>query len=163
MYNPYYPQYPPQYQVPDLSQYRPQVPQTNPFQNGTGQDDRIWVQGESSAQAYLVAPNSFVRLWDSTKPVFYEKRADASGKPSIVAYEYHSNASQCQESDANKETVNTYDNQIKSLYERLNALEERMSDYEQAESYDDDTTVSEVPERVPRKSTTGSRKVNPRG
>ncbi len=44
-------------------------------------DDRIWVQGEGAATSYLMAPNGFVRLWDSTAPVFYEKQADAQGKP----------------------------------------------------------------------------------
>ena len=33
-----------------------------------------------SAEAYLVAPNGFVRLWDANKPMFYEKRADALSK-----------------------------------------------------------------------------------
>lgn len=52
-------------------------------------DERIWVQNEASADAYLVAPNGFVRLWDATKPVFYEKRADATGRPlPIDVYEY---------------------------------------------------------------------------
>lgn len=55
----------------------------------TQSDERIWVQNEQSAEAYLVAPNSFVRLWDATKPVFYEKRADATGRPlPIDVYEY---------------------------------------------------------------------------
>ncbi len=53
------------------------------------QDDRIWVASESAAEAFLVAANGFVRLWDSNKPVFYEKRADMNGRPMpLVAYEY---------------------------------------------------------------------------
>lgn len=60
-----------------------------PPQQNTPQDERIWVQNETSAEAYLVAPNGFVRLWDSNKPVFYEKRADASGRPyPIEVFEY---------------------------------------------------------------------------
>lgn len=51
-------------------------------------DERIWVQGQNAAEAYLVAANGFVRLWDSSKPVFYEKRADASGRPSMEMFEY---------------------------------------------------------------------------
>lgn len=55
----------------------------------TTQDDRIWVGSESAAEAFLVAANGFVRLWDSNKPVFYEKRADMNGRPMpLVAYEY---------------------------------------------------------------------------
>lgn len=53
------------------------------------QDDRIWVSSESAAESFLVAANGFVRLWDSNKPVFYEKRADMNGRPMpLVAYEY---------------------------------------------------------------------------
>lgn len=170
MYSQFYNPYAQPYQMqpqPDMSQYRPQIQQPQMLQptqmQVSNQDERIWVQGESSAQAYLVAPNSFVRLWDSTRPVFYEKRADASGKPSIVAYEYHSNATQSPNGEVNSEMVNNYASEIKSLNERLNALEERMESYEQAESYDDDTAIPEIPERIPRKSTTGSRKTGARG
>lgn len=44
-------------------------------------DDRIWVQGKNAAESYILVPNAFVRMWDSTGPYFYEKRADSSGKP----------------------------------------------------------------------------------
>lgn len=33
-------------------------------------DERIWVQGKNAAEAYLVAANGFVRLWDSNGQVF---------------------------------------------------------------------------------------------
>ena len=53
------------------------------------QDERIWVQSATAAENYLVAPNSFVRLWDSNKPVFYERRTDATGRPfPMETYEY---------------------------------------------------------------------------
>lgn len=53
------------------------------------QDDRIWVASESAAEAFQMVPNGFVRLWDSNKPIFYEKRADMNGRPMpLVAYEY---------------------------------------------------------------------------
>lgn len=146
-YNPYLQgqQYPMQPQYP-----QPQMPVTN-------QDDRIWVQGEGSAQAYLVAPNSFVRLWDSTKQVFYEKRADASGKPSMVVYEYRNTAQP--ETNENSAPVNNYGEEISKVYERLNALEERMKEYEQ-QSYDDDAGVYEVPEQLPRRSPGRAPKIN---
>ena len=41
----------------------------------------IWVQGESGAKSYLVAPNSTVMLMDSEGKRFYLKSADASGMP----------------------------------------------------------------------------------
>jgi len=103
-YNPYQAPYYPPYQppVPDqLAQLRqsqmqpvqsqaqqPMMTQSllRPVQTATSVqagpvDDRIWVQGEGAATSYLMAPNGFVRLWDSTAPVFYEKQADEQGKP----------------------------------------------------------------------------------
>ena len=80
--------YYPQYQngaVPDiLSQYKaPQFPiatrQTN---------DIIWVQGESGAKAYLVAPNNTVTLWDSESPTIYVKTADVNGIPSMRVLDF---------------------------------------------------------------------------
>lgn len=53
------------------------------------QDERIWVSNQQSAESYLVAANSFVRLWDSSRPVFYEKSADCTGRPmQMKVYEY---------------------------------------------------------------------------
>ena len=40
-----------------------------------------WVQGEASAKAYPVAPNTSVLLMDSEESVFYIKATDASGMP----------------------------------------------------------------------------------
>lgn len=64
-------------------QNQPSYNQAQPTYNQPqqAQDERIWVQNETSAEAYLLAPNGFARLWDSSKPVFYEKRADATGRP----------------------------------------------------------------------------------
>lgn len=69
-YNPFTPAY-----SPYASQYQQTPPQqTQPT------DDRIFVANAAAAEAYLVAPNGFVRLWDSAAPRFYEKVADASGR-----------------------------------------------------------------------------------
>lgn len=86
------------YNNPYLQNYQG-IPQQNnniPTQNmniprlNTSTDGRIWVQNETSAEAYLLAPNEFVRLWDSSRPVFYEKRADATGRPlPMDVYEYN--------------------------------------------------------------------------
>ena len=40
-----------------------------------------WVQGESSALAYPVAPGNTVILMDSDEPVVYKKSTDEHGKP----------------------------------------------------------------------------------
>lgn len=75
------------------SPYYPQVyqPSNAPAQNGNQQSQNsgiIWVQGESGAKSYLVAPNMTVPLWDSENQVIYLKSADASGMPSIKTIDY---------------------------------------------------------------------------
>lgn len=80
-------------------------------------DERIWVQGEAGANAYLVAPNSFVRLWDSQRQVFYEKRADASGRPTTEIFEYSKKSEQ-------QPIVTTAEDDFMS---KLNALDTRIS------------------------------------
>ena len=52
------------------------------------QNDRIWVQGESGAKSYLVAPNVSLTLWDSEKQTIYIKSADANGIPSMKILDY---------------------------------------------------------------------------
>lgn len=75
-YNPGFPAtYQPVYQVP--------VQQPQNQQSGI-----IWVQGESAAKSYLVAPGSTVQLWDSEEKVIYLKSADASGMPSMKILDY---------------------------------------------------------------------------
>lgn len=64
---PYYPTYPNYNTTP--------TPTTN--QNNS----IIWVQGESGAKSYLVAPNTSVLLMDSEQSRFYIKSTDASGMP----------------------------------------------------------------------------------
>lgn len=79
------------------------------------QDDRIWVASESAAEAFQMVPNGFVRLWDSNKPIFYEKRADMNGRPMpLVAYEYKIRDA------ATPETVSP------DFEKRLSALEDKM-------------------------------------
>ena len=51
-------------------------------------NDMIWVQGESGAKAYLVAPNTTVTLWDSENPTIYVKSADASGMPTMRVLDF---------------------------------------------------------------------------
>lgn len=55
---------------------------TTPIQSGI-----LWVTSEQEAQAYPVAPNNAVALWDSSAPSVYIKQADASGKPVLKIYD----------------------------------------------------------------------------
>lgn len=115
-----YPFYMPQYQPTQMQPTQMSV---------TNQDERIWVQNETGAESYLVAANGFVRLWDSNKPYFYEKRADASGRPfPIVAYRY-------EKVEPQVESKIEYEDKIKSLESRIKALEER-EHYAEHESYE---------------------------
>lgn len=68
-----------------MAYYPNAYPYFPPMQQQTG---IIWVQGESGAKGYLVAPNTTVQLWDSEAQVIYLKTADASGMPSIKTLDY---------------------------------------------------------------------------
>lgn len=101
--------------------------QANPMQGQqSGQDDRIWVASESAAEAFLVAANGFVRLWDSNKPLFYEKRADMNGRPMpLVAYEY-----KIRDAIPPQETVSA------GFEQRLAAVEEKLKKMMEGEKDD---------------------------
>lgn len=129
-YTPYQAYQPMYNAVPDqLQQIRQpyQQPAQAQQQMPVNQDERIWVASQAAAEAYIVAPNGFVRLWDSNNPVFYERRCDATGKPyPTVAYEYKVRNTAPQDTpQAAVQTVNNteYDNKIKALEERIKALE----------------------------------------
>ena len=48
----------------------------------------IWVQGETGAKSYLLAPNTTIALWDSERQTIYLKSTDASGMPSMKILDY---------------------------------------------------------------------------
>ena len=114
--------------VPVYQQQQPQQVQVmNPaitaINQGNMQDERIWVQSAAAAEAFPVAANSFVRLWHSTQPIFYEKSADPIGRPSpIVAYEYKLLGTGTEQQTQGTD-VPDYESMIKSLEDRIDALE----------------------------------------
>lgn len=89
------------------------------------QDDRIWVASESAAEAFQMVPNGFVRLWDSNKPIFYEKRADMNGRPMpLVAYEY-----KIRDAMATPESVNAgFEQRLSTLEEKIKQMEGTKND-----------------------------------
>ena len=133
---PYYSNYGP---YPNYSnQMIPQ--QQNIMQNQAPQqtDERIWVQNEIAADAYLVAPGGFVRLWDNSKNRYYEKRADNSGRPfPMEIYEYKKVTANNVEEEENKVD---YMGEINALKERITALEKR-GKYNGPKSNRDDATT----------------------
>ena len=131
MANPYMqPNYQSGYFQPNY--FQPQMPIGQPQIPVQGQqpplDDRIWVASESAAEAFIVTANGFVRLWDSNKPVFYEKRTDAQGRPMpIVAYEY-----KIRDAGATPEAVSAgFEQRLSAVEERLNQLTEGKRDAKQ--------------------------------
>ena len=64
------------YYPPMMAQNFRQQPQMMPQQ-----EEIIYVPNQQAAESYLMAPNSFVRLWDAQLPRFYEKRTDPQGRP----------------------------------------------------------------------------------
>lgn len=96
-YQQYYPQYQqPVYQQPMQTQQIQAVPQSqNTQQSGNG---ILWVQGESSARSYNVAPGMSVMLMDSDSNTFFIKSADASGMPlPLRIFDYTERTQQAQQ------------------------------------------------------------------
>lgn len=108
-----------QFKQPYVQQYQPMQP-IRP-----NNDERIWVNGLAQAEDYLIAPNSFVRLWDSTEQVFYEKRADASGRPTLDTYEYK--CRKATEPFKAESGADIYKEQLNAIETRLDKLERKLN------------------------------------
>lgn len=114
--NPYYP--PP---MPDnLAQYRQNQMMTQPMQQPAAQPQGgvQWVSSEMEARNYLIAPNSAVALWDSSAPRVYLKQADASGKPTLTAYDLVER----KEAPVSDQTVPTVSYVTREEFDRLAAI-----------------------------------------
>lgn len=68
----------------------------------------IWVQGESGAKSYLVAPGQSVWLMDSENNVFYIKTSDGSGMPMPLRIFDYTERTQQQSKQTNTQTNNDY-------------------------------------------------------
>lgn len=80
--------YQPNYYTDQLTQLRNQ-PMQQPAPQPQTNNGLIWVQGETGAKSYLVAPNTTIMLMDSENSLFYLKSADASGMPMpLRTFEY---------------------------------------------------------------------------
>lgn len=150
----YYPQsaYGPQYQ----QNYQPQIQQpqmvgtqmSSPQQNNQG---LIWVQGETGAKSYLVAPNSTVLLMDSEDEVFYIKMTDGAGMPTLRTFSYKEQVQNAPRNNAEQPQTNS-----KSLSEQFVTKEEYkalLSQYEELKQ--------RVAELQKPKTTTRKKEVNP--
>ena len=110
------------------------------------QDERIWVSSQQAGEAYLISPNGFARLWDSSQPRFYERRADSSGRPlPMEIYEYKRISPQIE--TLASETSKLSQDDIEAKFEALNARIEALENVKKGavkngkQSVTDDTSV----------------------
>lgn len=86
--NGYYPQ---GYQTQPMVQPQAQAMQNpqpvQPVQPPMYSSGIIWVSGLMEAQAYPIAPNNAVPLWEKSGKTIYLKQADATGKPTMTVYD----------------------------------------------------------------------------
>lgn len=70
--------------------YNPQPTQFSQPQQQQNQhkDERIFVEGEVAAKAYMTARNTTVALWDSKEPKIYLKTPDQNGNTTTMILEY---------------------------------------------------------------------------
>lgn len=138
-FNPYQPMYTPQPAPDQLNQLRQPYQQMQMPQSPAKADERIFVQGKDAALAYLVAPNSFVRLWDSTSNQFYEKSADASGRPTMETFEYRRKAADVPNTEPTEAPQGKdYEKELEALRNRIAALEAMMKEATHEQSDADD-------------------------
>ena len=106
--------------------------QYNQINQNQSSNGIIWVQGESGAKSYLVAPNCTVQLWDSESQTIYIKSADASGMPSIKILDYTIRDDQKQKTNENTNQVNVNNNsdletEINGLNEKIEIMEKEIN------------------------------------
>lgn len=100
-YNPYQNQYLSQMQIPQVQGTQMSFANQQASNNGL-----IWVQGESGAKSYMVAPNSTVLLMDSENQRFYLKSTDASGMPQpLRIFEYTEKAQNAPQMAPSSESI----------------------------------------------------------
>lgn len=135
-YNPY-PQtvQPPMDRMAQLQAQQYQQPTPMPAVNQPPQANQgiLWVQGESGAKSYLVAPNTTVLLMDSEGSRFYLKSTDNAGMPSLRVFEYsevQQNTPQAQnpaqidlgDKYATREEYNDLNSKYMEILDRLNSF-----------------------------------------
>ena len=84
----YQPDPPPMDRLQQLQAQRQMSQFTPPAQPPQANQGLLWVQGETGAKSYLMAPNTTVLLMDSEGSRFYLKSTDNAGMPSLRMFEY---------------------------------------------------------------------------
>lgn len=105
-------------QAPQNAVQQPVVPQP------PVQDNRLYVQGEAGAAAYMVPRGTVVILWDSTQPIIYIKSTDNTGRPYFLdVLDYTSRVQQQQGTMASNTETDKTNNVIYATAGELEALE----------------------------------------
>lgn len=87
-YNPYVNPYASPYNAPQAQFNQPMQFNTQPQQPPQNANNGfVWVNNIDEANAYMVAPNNAVQLWDKNSPCVYLKTADAAGKPTMQIFD----------------------------------------------------------------------------
>lgn len=82
----------------------------------------IWVQGESGAKSYPVAPNNTMILFDSESQTFFVKKVDNNGMPlPLRIYDYTERAAVVPETDFSKTDNDTLGYVTKNDLEQFKA------------------------------------------
>lgn len=113
---------------PVMPQPQPQPQPQMQVQNNNG-NGFIYVQGESGAKAYMVAPGNTVLLMDSEDPVFYLKSTDISGIPKMRIFDYKERdpENQKKQVNASKKQIKSLENQIEEMNNRIDELQEQLN------------------------------------
>jgi len=117
------------------SPYQPQQQMSAQQSQTSANNGIIWVQGESGAKSYLIAPNTTVMLMDSESNKFYLKSADASGIPlPLRKFTYSEDTSEAQNSaiPAKDNNPKAYDakGEIEALKSEIEALKAKFAESE---------------------------------
>lgn len=112
---PYYPQqtYPQSYQP--LASYYPQ-------QQPAAQSSMIWVSGLAEAQAFPVAPNNAVALWEQSGKTLYLKSADATGKPGMRIYDLTERTETAQKASDVKSVDYATKNELSAITDTIKSI-----------------------------------------
>lgn len=105
-----------------------QMPYNNYYPNTQqGNNGLTWVQGESAAKSWYVAPGTTAALWDSEAQVIYLKSADPSGMPSMKVLDYTiRDAQKPQESVLEAKVDYVTKEDLEAVYGRIDDLREEI-------------------------------------
>lgn len=118
-----------------------QAPQQQPQ---TVASDRIWVQGETAAKAYLVAKNTEQIIWDSENPVIYIKTTDAYGRPTMVTLDYTIRPVETQNNGVANSEVNDLKEKVDKLSDMFEQFMQNQSNNNNQKTYKPNYNKKEV-------------------